>query len=153
MTDPKHILETSRSILLVDWPNTSIPRSLLEAGFSVFGYSPHHYSRAEIVPDPPKNANSNGVFPPKNENEKGWLIFHRLDERPPDVDVVCIYRPANELQGIITDHVLPLRAKAVWLLRPGASTEEKTMVEKHNLIFIENDDILSIARSVARKKD
>ena len=102
------------------------------------------------MPDPPKNPDSNGIFPPKNENEKGWLIFHRLDKSPNGVDIVCIYRPANELQGILKDHILPLGAKAVWLLRPVTSSEEKIMVEAHNLVFIEDNDILAVARSLKK---
>jgi predicted CoA-binding protein len=150
MTDPKQILETSKTILLVDWPNTTVPRGLLESGFIVFGCSPNHYSKAEIVTDLPTDVESISVFPPKNENEKGYLIFRRLDKRPPGVDIVSIYRPASELQGIITDHALPLDAKVVWLQRPATSSEEQSMVEKHNLVFIENNDIVATARNLAK---
>ncbi len=151
MTDPKQILEASKTILLVDWPNAIVPRTLLEAGLIVFGYSPYHYSRAEIVPDLPKDVNPNSVFPPKNENEKGHLVFHRLDKPPAEADIVSIYRPANELPGILAEHVLPLGAKVVWLQRSAASSEQ-SMIEKNNLVFIANNDIVAIARTLQKNK-
>jgi hypothetical protein len=35
MNDARHILEASQSIMLVDVPNTGVPRTLVEAGFTV----------------------------------------------------------------------------------------------------------------------
>jgi len=150
MTDPKQILQSSKTILLVDWPNTSVPRTLLEAGFIVFGYSPYHYSMAEIVLNLPKDIDANSIFPPKNETEKGYLVFRRLDNQPQSIDIVSVYRPAGELPAILSDLVLPLDAKVVWLQRPMASVEEKNMVEKYNLVFIEGDDMTVTARALER---
>ena len=152
MTDPRQILEASKVILLVDWPGTIVPRTLLEAGFIVFGYSPYHYSMAEIALNLPGDIDSNSIFPPKDETEKGYLVFRRLDKQPQSADIVSIYRPSNELPGILSDLVLPLGAKVVWLLRPANSSEEKSMVEKHNLVFIENVDIVAIAGSLQKNK-
>ena len=152
MTDPRLVLETARTILLVDWPSPSVPRALLEAGFTVFGYSPGRYSKAEIALNPPKDVDSGSVFPPKDQGEKGYLVFRRLNGRPSGADIVGGYRPAEEMPGIIADHVLPLRAKVIWLQRPVASSEERTIAEKHGLVLIEDCDIVELARTLRRPK-
>ena len=93
MSDPKQILRSAKSILLVDWASTTIPRTLVEAGFKVFCASPGGYSLVELVSEEAAGINSTDVFPPKqNEN-----------------------RPENEHEGIIANHVVPLGAKVVWL--------------------------------------
>lgn len=152
MTDPRHILEAARTILLVDWPSPAVPRALLEAGFTVFGYSPRCYSKAEIAPNPPSDADSGSVFAPKDQGEQGYLVFRRLDGRPPGADIVSVYRPPEELPGIIADHVLPLRAKVIWLQRPITSSEEQAIAEEHGLTLIENHDIVELARTLHRPK-
>ena len=53
MTNPKEILEAAKTILLVDWSNQNVPRTLLNAGFTVFCFSPGRYSQAEVVADYP----------------------------------------------------------------------------------------------------
>ena len=105
---------------------------------------------AEIVLNLPYDIDAKSIFPPKNETETGYLVFRQLDSRPQSVDVVSIYRPAGELPAILSDHVLPLGAKVVWLQRPMASVEEKNMVEKYDLVFIEGDDIAATARTFER---
>ena len=51
MSDPKHILSSATSILLIDWSDPAIPRTLAEAGFTVFSASPGRYSRQSFVHD------------------------------------------------------------------------------------------------------
>ena len=53
MNDPVQILKMSGNILLIDWPNPGLPRTLLEAGFAVYCYSPNQYTKSEIVPEVP----------------------------------------------------------------------------------------------------
>ena len=45
----KQLLKDAKSILLVDWPDTSLPYALLRAGFIVFSYSPDSYSQAKLA--------------------------------------------------------------------------------------------------------
>jgi predicted CoA-binding protein len=148
-SDPRYILELSRSILLVDWPNTRVPRALLEAGLSVFGYSPNHFSRAELVPSP-QAGDSISVFPPQNELEHGFLVFHRLASRPQPVNIVCVYRPPAELLHIITDIALPVGAAVLWLPRP-VSANESALVAEHRLKLVENCDIVEVASSLRKQ--
>ena len=149
---PESILRSARSVLLVDWPSTKVPRALIEAGLLVFGYAPHHYSKAELVFDHSAAADSKNVFPLEAEEDKEFLVFNRLASRPARVDIVSVYRPAAELPGILEEQVLPLGATAVWLQRPVACAEERCLVEQHGLMLIENCDIAQIARKLRGQK-
>src|SRR5689334_2910538 len=122
MADPLRILETSHSILLVDWPDTGVPRALLESGFAVFGYSPGRYSCAEISEKQQIDVQSAKVFAPR-DNERGFLIFRRLDAAPSHVDIVNVYRPEAEIPGIVAQHATSLMAKVLWLQSPIISVE------------------------------
>jgi hypothetical protein len=44
VASPRELLEKARTVLLVDWPSTAVPRALLEARLAVFGFSPGGYS-------------------------------------------------------------------------------------------------------------
>jgi predicted CoA-binding protein len=149
--DPKQILELSRTVLLVDWPSTKVPRALLGAHLRVFGHSPNRYSRAELVTDLSNIDDSTTVFPAEVAGEEGYLVFHRLDSRPATADIVYVYRPAIELPGIVAEQVLPLGATVLWLQRPLESMAERNSVTKHGLILIENSDIAEVARSLRRR--
>jgi predicted CoA-binding protein len=146
--DPKVILESSRGILLVDWPSPKVPRALLQAGLAVYGYSPNRFSRAALVSDLHDAAEASGVFPPEGETERDYLVFHRLASRPASVSIVAVYRPAAELPGIIAELVLPLGATVLWLLRPLASAAERQLIEGHGLMLVDNCDIVSAALSL-----
>jgi len=151
MINPKQILETAKTILLVDWPNQGVPRTLLNAGFTVFCFSPHRYSVAAVVAEWPNDADQHNVFLPKSEDDKGYLVFRQFDGRPDSVDIVNVYRPEEELAAILTNHVLPLHAKALWLQPPVMSVEAQRLAKEHDLIFIEGSDIAEIARSLGRE--
>jgi predicted CoA-binding protein len=110
-----------KAILLVDWADESIPRSLAEAGFRVFSYSPDKYSEAAI--------------------DNGKLVFNRLTQSPEAVDVVYVYRPEAEHGAIIEKHVLPLKAKTLWLHPPVQSASTAALAASKGLIFIEGVDI------------
>jgi uncharacterized glyoxalase superfamily protein PhnB len=150
--DPESILRSAQSVLLVDWPSTKVPRALLEAGLTVFGYSPRHYSKAELIPDPSMAGDAKSVFPLENENEKGYLAFRRLASPPARVNIVSVYRPAGELPGIIETQALPLGATTIWLQRPLESDEERRLVQKYGLLLVESCDIAQAAHVLRRHK-
>jgi hypothetical protein len=149
MTDPRQLLQAARTILLVDWPNPGVPRALLAAGFKVFGYSPGRYSAAELIPDRPRDVDPGGVFAPRKDDETGDLVFRPLDGRPEAVDIVNVYRPAEEHAGVVADHVLPLGAKVLWLQPPVSPTEARDLAREHELILVEGYDIAEVARSLS----
>ena len=71
--DPRDVLKNTKVVLLVDWPNPDVPRTLLEAGFFVFCYSPNGYTKAEVVAEYPHDINQKNIFPPGNK--EGFLVF------------------------------------------------------------------------------
>jgi predicted CoA-binding protein len=138
------ILRQSKSILLIDWPNPEVPRTLLNASFTAFCYSPNGYTKPEVVADYPQDVNQKNIFPPKNK-EDGYLIFRPLNDAPGSVDIVSVYRPEEEHAKIITNQVLPLGAKCLWLQPPVTSDNTRVIAESQGLIFIQGSDIATIA--------
>jgi len=129
--DHKDILKGAKTILLVDWPNPEVPKSLLGAGFTVFGYSPDRYSVIE-------------------QGDNGELVFKKLNEQPASVDIVNVYRPEEEHADIINNRVLPLKAKILWLQPPVVSAKTAALASKHHLVFVEDSDIAEVAKSISR---
>ena len=152
MTDPLQLLASSPSVLLVDWPHTGVPRALVEAGFRVFGYSPAGFSAAEVVAAAPAGDNLPSVFPPKHEGETGFLVFRKLGVPPASVDLVCVYRPENELEGIVARHVLPLKAKVLWLQPPLGSVKAQKIAAERGFILVEGLDIAERIRTAGIRK-
>ncbi|SRR6266496_754674 len=143
--DPKKILREAKKILLIDWPNPSVPRKLLNAGFTVFCYSPGLYSIAELTTEYPPELNQKNIFP--GNKDEGYLIFRPLTGTPDSADIVNVYRPENEHAEIIKNHALPLHAKVLWL-QSATSAKTRSLAEEQGLIFIEGFDIAEIAVSI-----
>src|ERR1700753_970506 len=112
------ILKNIKTILLVDWPNTDVPKSLLNAGFIVFSYSPDEYT---VI----------------SQTDGGKLVFSKLDEQPTSVDLVNVYRPEAEHAAIIDKHVLALNAKVLWLHPPVVSANTAVIAAEHGIVFVE----------------
>jgi len=142
--DPRYVLRRSREILLVDWPSVDVPRALLRAGFTVFCHSPHGYTQAEQVAEFPQDVNSKNIFPPKTRDDD-YLVFRPLTTAPAAVDIVNVYRPEAEHAKIMTDVVLPLKAKCLWLQSPLTSDNTRVIAESKGLVFIQDSDIATIA--------
>lgn len=145
--DPIQLLRSAASVLLVDWPVPGVPRTLLDAGFTVYGFSPGGYSIAALASDEPAGQNS---FPPRNSGEKGYLVFQKMDNPPQAIDIVNIYRPEEEHAAIIAKHALPLKAKAVWLHPPVTSALTRKMAAENGLAFIEGVDIVDTAAKMKK---
>ena len=146
----QQILEKARTVLLIDWPSPAVPRALLEARFHVFGFSPGGYSRAELAAVPPAARDGVRSFSPEGKGETGHLVFHRLDRRPDQVDIVYVYRPSGELPGILVTHAVPLHATAVWLQPPLRVADARWLAETGGPEIIEGCDIVELARGLRR---
>src|SRR5689334_12316055 len=140
MNDPKQLLGSAKRILLVDWPSTTVPRALIAAGLQVFGSSPAGYSEADVVAHALVGSEGVSVFPPMDGSEAGYLRFRRLRGSPGRVDIVNVYRPDEELDGIVEHHVIPLAAAVLWVQPPNTSSRARDLAEKHNLVFVEGTD-------------
>ena len=145
LIDPKKVLSDAKKILLIDWPNPGVPRKLLNAGFTVFCYSPGLYSVAELVTEYPPEVNQKNIFP--GNKDEGYLIFRPLAGTPDSADIVNVYRPEAEHAEIITKHILPLHAKVLWL-QSASSAKTRSLAEQQGLIFLEGYDIGEIASSI-----
>lgn len=150
MSTPRQVLEKARSLLLVDWPSTAVPGALLEARFHVFGFSPGGYSRAELAAVAPPARDGIRSVPPEREGETGHLVFHRLDRRPDQVDIVYVYRPAGEIPGILVTHAVPLHATAVWLQPPLRVADARWLAETGGPEIIEGCDLVEAVRGLRR---
>jgi predicted CoA-binding protein len=128
----KKILERSSSILLIDWPDQRVPCSLLKAGLIVYGFSPNHYTIGRLETDGSQNA------------EGMNLVFTKINKPPDLIDIVCIYRPEEEHASLITNHVLPLHAKVIWLQPPVTSIKTRDLAKEYGITFIEGVDITEI---------
>jgi len=142
--DTLETLRRAKTILLVDWPDQSVPRKLINAGFTVFGFSPNGYASAKLVADPKADERH---FPPRKA-EHGYLVFERLDDSPLEVDIVNVFRPEEELEKIIQQQVIPLKAKTLWLHPPLTSPQAGLTASEHGIAFIEGADISACADKI-----
>ncbi|MGZ4815227.1 MAG: hypothetical protein ACXVZV_07455 [Terriglobales bacterium] len=82
--NPEELLQQASTVLLVDWPSKDVPESLVRAGFNVIvkgGPGPQDYSVYVL------------------ENDR--VISRHVGHAPAESDIVCCYRPLNELPSII----------------------------------------------------
>jgi predicted CoA-binding protein len=128
----KKILEGAGCILLIDWPDQRVPRSLLKAGLTVYGFSPNHYSTARLESGGSQNAEGTN------------LVFTKINKPPDPIDIVYIYRPEEEHASLIINHVLPLHAKVIWLQPPLTSIKTRDLAKEYGITFIEGVDITEI---------
>ena len=145
MSDPNQIPRSAKSILLVDWASATIPRTLVEAGFTVFCASPGRYSIVELVSEAPPGTDSNDIVPSR-QNEKGYLVFRRLNDSPSHVDIVNVYRAENEHEAIVANHLIPLGAKVLWLQPAVGSGTARRLSVEHGFDLVEGIDIADAAR-------
>ena len=99
----------------------------------------------ELVSEPPEGIDAKDVVPP-GQDETGYLVFRRLTDRPAHVDIVNVYRPENEHEGIVANHLIPLGANVLWLQPSVASGTARQLALKHGFDLVEGVDIADAAR-------
>jgi predicted CoA-binding protein len=119
-------------VLLVDWQHHRVPGAMLEAGFTVFGFS----ARSGVF----------GVFIPAAPGDSSYLFFKRLSEPLITVDLVAICRPADELSTIVTTLVQPLGARTLWLEVPSSAADARDVTTAAGIALIEGGDLIEVAR-------
>ena len=150
MVEYDQILQTSSSVLLVDWISTKVPRALLEAGYLVFGSSPGGYSKVELLDEVPEGETLS-VFAPE-DREQSFLVFRRITAAPSQVDIVYVYRPAEELKKIISTGAKVVGGKTFWLQPPVTSDEARRLAEEQGMTFIEGVDIVDAVQRLGIRK-
>ena len=141
----KEMLETVKTILVIDWPSVEVPNTLARAGFQVIvhgGPGPEEYYAYEL-----------------NNGE----VVSRHVGRPPDrADLVYSYRPLSELPEIVAT-AKRLQAKTIWtqsgLSAPGVKDPKgcwlpdeelqaaRNLVQSAGLNYVTQPYIVDVARA------
>ena len=142
----REILQSVRTILVIDWPSKDVPESLARAGFEAIirgGPGPEDFSAYELKGDA--------------------VVPRRTGRVPVKVDLVYSYRPLSELPGI-SDLALKLHAKIIWSqsgvlpngtkdakgcwLSPDDLSASRALVEGAGLTFVYEPYIGDVAREL-----
>jgi predicted CoA-binding protein len=118
-TELKNVLESSRTVAIVglstdpEKTSSKIAGILIDAGYDVI---PVHPKATEIL---------------------GRTAYATLADIPIPVDIVDVFRPADEAAGIARAAV-QIGAKTVWLQLGIASAEARTIAEDAGLTYVED---------------
>lgn len=153
LTELVALLEDARVVEVVDWPGPEVPAALVRAGLTVV---------AQRHPVPPPNEPQfvlhevrPGEPAPDSHDFRldggAMLSFRTIDARPPVVDLVSTFRPAEE-QPAIVELAVTLGARAVWV-EPGESLspQARAMAQAAGLTWVEGVSIRTIAARVGRR--
>lgn len=127
---PQDILTSARTIAVVGAskdptkPGSTVPRLLQRHGFRIIPVNP----TADVL--------------------LGERVYKTLADIPDPVDVVNVYRPAEEAPAIARQAVA-IGAKALWLQTGIVSDEAKTIAETGGLAFVE-DHCIGVERAKFR---
>lgn len=128
-TDPARLLERSRAIAVVGCSATpgkdahEVPRFLIENGYEMYPVNP---SAREIL---------------------GRRTYSSLAEAPSPIDIVNVFRPADEAP-LVARQAVALGARAVWLQTGIRSDEARRIAEAGGLAFVEDTCIRNVAREL-----
>lgn len=119
MSDPREVLERSDVVAVVGFSTNPrkaahrIPAQLMDAGFRVI---PVHPTADEIL---------------------GQRVYRSLRDIPEPVDLVDVFRPAEEAPGIARDAV-DMGARALWLQQGIVSPEARAIARAAGLDYVED---------------
>jgi hypothetical protein len=157
------VLRSAHTVLLIDW-HPDVPRSLAAAGYDV--YTEYHVAhRAELLPAVPAELKEGEevLGPLDPSDDRGFLVWHLVDNLPDQIDVVCTYRPPDEHLDLVERYALPRQARAFWVEEGGfasgmtpayrgpeqlleASEAAKARCEQSGIAVIEGLSIAAAAR-------
>ena len=121
MENTKEILEKYKKIALVgaskDLTKTSsvVMKYLQKYGFKVYPVNPSM----------------------RGEEILGEKVFGSISEIDSAVEIIDVFRPSNEAIEIAKE-AIKINAKVLWLQLDIKNEEAKRMVEKNNILYIEN---------------
>src|SRR5437588_3102048 len=110
MTDALQILQSAKSVLVIDWPLVEVPETLARAGYATVehgGPEPDNYSAYEV--------------------RGGQVVARRVGRAPEHADLVYTHRPVDELPEIV-EFAKTIGAVAVWIqsgLAAGGTPDKK----------------------------
>ena len=145
MGDAGQVLDTARTVVVIDWPTKDVPEALARAGYTVLvkgGPEPDNYSAYEVL--------------------GSEVVSRRTGAAPAAADLVYSYRPIEDLPGIVA-LAQRLGARAVWVqsgvasdgtkapngcwMDQAASRAAREIVESAGLAYIEAPYIADEVRS------
>lgn len=146
----EHVLESARSVLVVDWPSRDVPETLVRGGYGVIvkgGPGPQDYSVHEL--------------------RDGKVVARDLAHPPDQVDLVYCHRPLDELAGILAaakelgahaiwyqsglDSSGAKHPKGCWIPEP-AARQARSLVESAGLRYIADFYIADVVRQLDDEK-
>jgi predicted CoA-binding protein len=142
------VLTQASVVALVDWPSADVPRTLVRAGFSVYSLNRLRntaavYAWYQARDQVPEEEDVTVLESP--EGGDGYLVC-RPAVSPETVDILNVYRPADELPGLARLAVR-LGAKSLWVQPGSTSPEARDVAVAGGLAFIEDVDIAEAVRS------
>jgi len=133
MTDPIDTLRAARHVVVQDYPDRDVPDSLTRAGLAVTIYG---------GPDPADIVTSELV--------DGAVVHRQTGRRPDSADLLYVYRPLAEIDGILTD-ARRMGVRTIWrqpdVVGPDPDAEAwRSRVEAAGFAYLDAPDIADVAR-------
>ena len=137
MSTPDEILRSATHVVVKDYPSREVPDALTRAGLAVTIYGGP--SEADVV---------------VSELSDGAVVRRRVGRYPEGADVLYVYRPIAEIDGIISE-AHRLRAHTVWRQpvigsADTDSAEWRRRIEGAGLAYIDSPAIDEVAARLQR---
>ncbi len=138
MSEPIEILLAVRHVVVQDFPSRDAPDALAKAGLVVTIYGGPGEDDVTV---------SNVV--------DGEVVHRRVGRYPDSADLLCTYRPRDELDSIIAE-ARRLGARTVWRqLGPGEQVAAdsdlwRERIERAGLTYVDTPPIAEVARALGR---
>jgi hypothetical protein len=133
MTDPIDTLSAARHVVVQDYPDRDVPDALTRAALAVTIYGGP--TEADIV---------------VSELVDGAVVHRQTGRRPDSADLLYVYRPLAELDGILTD-ARRMGVRTIWR-QPDVGGPDpdadawRSRVEAAGFAYLEAPDIADVAR-------
>ena len=136
MPEPIDILRAAHHVVVQDFPSQEIPDALTRAGLMVTIYGGPDENDVTV-----------------SELTDGSVVHREVGRYPDSADLLCTYRPLNELDAIIAE-AHRLGARTIWRQRdPGARTDPdadtwRRRVRQAGLDYVDTPPIAEAARAL-----
>lgn len=137
MSTAIEILRAARHVVVQDYPSKDIPDALTRAGLSVTIYGGPN--EADVV---------------ASELVDGEVVARPVRHWPEAADLLFVYRPLTEIDGILTD-ARRMGVRTIWR-QPDLNGDDhdavawRTRVEAANMAYVDTSDIVEVAQELAR---
>ncbi|SFR93351.1 Predicted CoA-binding protein [Microbacterium sp. cf046] len=137
MPTPDEILRTATHVVVKDYPSHDVPDALTSAGFVVTVYDGPDEQDVVV-----------------SELAEGAIVRRPVGRYPDQADVLYVYRPIAEIEGIIAE-AHRLRAHTVWRQPPPGSSdpdsgEWRRRIEAAGLSYVDSPAIEQAAARIHR---